>query len=156
MQVNSEWLFWKQNLNCWGTLLVLFYFLLSCMHQPALSWLGKVDNSLILQPSPSRAGSPRPHTWNIGVGCNYLIILINAPVKIRTRDLWLRYHIELHAPTSSTQQLKLIGKGGQFTYTPTLSMSSCPIKVHITFSQSYHNRKGSSCQGFVPKMVPGA
>jgi hypothetical protein len=27
--------------------------------------------------------------------------------------------IELHAPTSSTQKLKLIGKGGQFTYTPT-------------------------------------
>jgi DNA polymerase/3'-5' exonuclease PolX len=27
--------------------------------------------------------------------------------------------IELHAPTSSTQKLKLVGKGGQFTYTPT-------------------------------------
>jgi hypothetical protein len=27
--------------------------------------------------------------------------------------------IELHAPTNSTQKLKLIGKGGQFTYTPT-------------------------------------
>jgi hypothetical protein len=28
--------------------------------------------------------------------------------------------IELHAPTSSTQKLKLIGKGEQFTYTPTI------------------------------------
>ena len=28
--------------------------------------------------------------------------------------------IELHAPTSSTQKLKLMGKGGQFTYTPTV------------------------------------
>jgi hypothetical protein len=46
-------------------------------------------------------------------------ILINAPARIRTRDLWLRYHIELHAPTSSTQKLKLLGKGVQFTYTPT-------------------------------------
>jgi hypothetical protein len=27
--------------------------------------------------------------------------------------------IELHAPTNSTQKLKLMGKGGQFTYTPT-------------------------------------
>jgi hypothetical protein len=27
--------------------------------------------------------------------------------------------IELHAPTSSTQKLKLMSKGGQFTYTPT-------------------------------------
>jgi hypothetical protein len=51
-----------------------------------------------------------------------VIILINAPARIRTRDLWLWYHIELHAPTSSTQKLKLIGKGGQFTYTPTKSL----------------------------------
>jgi hypothetical protein len=48
-----------------------------------------------------------------------VISLINAPARIRTRDLWLWYHIELHAPTNSTQKLKLIGKGGQFTYTPT-------------------------------------
>jgi hypothetical protein len=49
--------------------------ILSCMHQPvqpkSLSWWGKVGNSLILQHFPSRAGSPRPHTSNIGVGCNY-------------------------------------------------------------------------------------
>jgi hypothetical protein len=31
--------------------------------------------------------------------------------------------IELHAPTNSTQKLKLIGKGGQFTYTPTLPLT---------------------------------
>jgi hypothetical protein len=30
---------------------------------------------------------------------------------------------ELHAPTSSTQKLKLMGKGGQFTYTPTLPLT---------------------------------
>jgi hypothetical protein len=48
-----------------------------------------------------------------------IIILINTPARIRTRDLWLWYHIELHPPTNSTQKLKLIGKGGQFTYTPT-------------------------------------
>jgi guanyl-specific ribonuclease Sa len=52
-----------------------------------------------------------------------VIILINAPARIRTRDLWLWYHIELHAPTNSTQKLKLIGKGGQFTYTPTISFT---------------------------------
>ena len=28
--------------------------------------------------------------------------------------------IELHAPTSSTQKLKLMGRGGQFTYIPTI------------------------------------
>jgi hypothetical protein len=31
--------------------------------------------------------------------------------------------IELHAPNSSTQKLKLMGKGGQFTYTPTLPLT---------------------------------
>jgi hypothetical protein len=31
--------------------------------------------------------------------------------------------IELHAPTSSTQKLKLIEKGGQFTYTPTIPLT---------------------------------
>jgi hypothetical protein len=49
--------------------------LLSCMHQrvqpKSLSLWGKVGNSLILQQLPSRAGSSRPHTWNIGVSCNY-------------------------------------------------------------------------------------
>jgi hypothetical protein len=31
--------------------------------------------------------------------------------------------IELHAQTSSTQKLKLMRKGGQFTYTPTLPLT---------------------------------
>jgi len=31
--------------------------------------------------------------------------------------------IELHAPTSSTQKLKLMGRGGQFTYIPTLPLT---------------------------------
>ena len=31
--------------------------------------------------------------------------------------------IELHAPTNSTQKLKLIGRGEQFTYTPTLPLT---------------------------------
>jgi hypothetical protein len=48
-----------------------------------------------------------------------VIILINTPARTHTRDLWPWYHIELHAPTSSTQKLKLMMKGGQFTYTPT-------------------------------------
>jgi hypothetical protein len=42
----------------------------------------------------------------------YLIVL----TRIWTRDFWLWYHIKLHAPTNSTQKLKLIGGGGQFTY----------------------------------------
>jgi len=32
-------------------------------------------------------------------------------------------NIELHAPTSSTQKLKLMGRGGQFTYIPTLPLT---------------------------------
>jgi hypothetical protein len=30
--------------------------------------------------------------------------------------------MELHASTNSTQKLKLIGKGGQFTYAPTIAI----------------------------------
>jgi hypothetical protein len=64
-----------------------------------------------------------------------VIILINAPAKIRTRDLWLWYHIELHAPTSSTQKLNMIGKGGQFTYTPTIIIGFyCCIHAGALFS----------------------
>jgi len=29
----------------------------------------------------------------------------------------LKIYIELHAPTNSTQKLKLMGRGGHFTYT---------------------------------------
>jgi hypothetical protein len=43
-----------------------------------------------------------------------------------TRDV----RIELHAPTSSTQKFKLIGKGGQFTYTPT-------VRKHVWQSPSH-------------------
>jgi hypothetical protein len=38
------------------------------------------------------------------------------------KECELPLSIELHAPTSSTQKLKLMGKGGQFTYTPTLPL----------------------------------
>jgi hypothetical protein len=31
--------------------------------------------------------------------------------------------IELHAPTSSTQKLKVTGKDGKFTYAPTLPLT---------------------------------
>ena len=31
--------------------------------------------------------------------------------------------IKLHAPTNSTQKLKLMGRGGQFTYIPTLPLT---------------------------------
>jgi hypothetical protein len=79
-----------------------------------LSWWGKVGNSLILQHSPSREGSPRLHTWILEWA---VIILINVPVRIRTQDLWPGYHIELRAPTSSTQKLKLMRKCGQFNTT---------------------------------------
>jgi len=34
-----------------------------------------------------------------------------------------RGFIELHAPTNSTQKLKLMGRGGQFTYIPTLPLT---------------------------------
>jgi hypothetical protein len=75
------------------------------MHQPvqlkSLSWRGKVDNSLILQ-HPPHVQAPLGRIR--GILERVVIILINAPARIRTRDLWLRYHIQLHAPTSSTQK----------------------------------------------------
>jgi hypothetical protein len=48
--------------------------------------------------------------------------------------LW--YHIELNAPTNSTQKLKLIGKGGQFTYTPA-SDSEAWRRVVLLFLQRF-------------------
>ena len=92
------------------------------MHRPvqpkSLSWWGEVGNSLIFQHSPLRGGSFRPQTWNRSEQQLFYLI---ALTRIRTRDLWLWYHIELHlhAPTSLTQKLKLIRRGGQFTYIPT-------------------------------------
>ena len=98
------------------------------MHRPiqpkSLSWWREVGNSLIFQHSPSRGGSLRPQTWNRSERQLFYLI---ALTRIRTRDLWLWYHIELHAPTSSTQKPKLMGKGGQFTYTPTLWLPHCQL-----------------------------
>jgi hypothetical protein len=42
--------------------------------------------------------------------------------------------IELHAPTSSTKKLKLTRKGGQFTYTPTVT----------NFTDTCHSPQGMS------------
>ena len=110
------WLPWKV---CWWPSDRRYTFVLSCMHPPvqpkSLSWWGEVGNSLIFQHSPSRGGSLRPQTWNRSEQQLFHLI---ALTRIRTRDLWLWYHIELHAPTSSTQKLKLMGRGGQFTYIP--------------------------------------
>jgi hypothetical protein len=97
--------------------------ILSCMYRPVqlknLIWWGEVSNSLIFQHSPSRGGSLRPQMWNRSEQQLFYLI---ALTRIRTRDLWLWYCIELHAPTSSTQKLKLMGRGGQFTYIPTRNM----------------------------------
>jgi hypothetical protein len=41
----------------------------------------------------------------------------------RLEKITLLLSIELHAPTSSTQKLKLMGRGGQFTYIPTLPLT---------------------------------
>ena len=98
------------------------FYLLSCMHRPvqpkSLSWWGEVGNSLIFQHSPSRGGSFRPQTWNRSEPQLFFLI---ALTRIRTRDLWLWYYIELHAPTSSTRKLKLMGRGGHHLYSNTLA-----------------------------------
>jgi hypothetical protein len=55
-----------------------------------------------------------------------LVFLKLTMFELRAYSLvWLlRFlSIELHAPTSSTQKLKLMRKGGQFTYTPTLLLT---------------------------------
>ena len=118
--------------------------LLSCLYrlvQPkSLSWWRKVDNSLIFQHPPSRGGSLRPQTWNrseqlLLCGLSYLrpqmwnrskqqLFYLIALTRIRTRNLWLWYHIELHAPTSSTPKLKLMERDRQFTYIPTDILAS--------------------------------
>jgi hypothetical protein len=51
------------------------------------------------------------HAWNRSEQQLFYLI---ALARIRTRNIWLWYHIKLHAPTNSNQKLKLIG--GQFTY----------------------------------------
>jgi hypothetical protein len=69
---------------------------------------------------------------------NYFILI--ALTRIRTRDLWLWYHIKLHAPSNSTQKLKLIGRGGQFTYIIFQHKGQILNNVHIHwFSWMYMN-----------------
>jgi hypothetical protein len=56
------------------------------------------------------------------------LLLENFKARMgQTTDPHMQYNldelIELHAPTSSTQKLKLMRKGGQFTYTPTLPLT---------------------------------
>jgi hypothetical protein len=47
--------------------------------------------------------------------------------------------IELHAPTSSTQKLKLMRKGGQFTYTSTLPlMCRLPQGAYMDIGVGYN------------------
>jgi hypothetical protein len=70
---------------------------------------------------PLTCRPPMPHMWILKW---VVIILINTPARTRTWDLWPWYHIELHAPTSSTQNLKLMRKGGQFTYTLTKPLTN--------------------------------
>jgi hypothetical protein len=98
-----------------------------------------------------------------------VIILINAPARIRTRDLWLWYHIELHAPTSSTQKLKLIEKGGQFTYTPTTPVPPAGASLiclrqvlpahpwsYTTFVALHHRRRHHGPRGQATLRAVGA
>jgi hypothetical protein len=105
-----------------------------------------MGNSLILQHSPSRAGSPRPHTWILEW---VVIILNNAPVGTRTQDFWLWYHIELHASTSSSQKFKLMRKGGQFTNTPTLYFGVRQTRrFFLQRTLNTHNPRPHIRQGF--------
>ena len=78
--------------------------------------MGRGGQFTYMQHSPLRGGSLRHQMWNRREQQLFYLI---ALIRIQTRDLWLWYHIELHAPTSSTQKLKLMGRGGQFTYIPT-------------------------------------
>ena len=68
--------------------------------------------------------------------------------------------IELHAPTSSTQKLKLMGRGGQFTYIPTASPSSTsPVPVVAAASTTtptfarWHCRLGHLSSSRLPTLV---
>jgi hypothetical protein len=52
--------------------------------------------------------------------------------KMKKRKCKYGASIELHAPTSSTQKLKLMMKGGEFTYTPTLPLTCrLPQAVYV-------------------------
>jgi hypothetical protein len=46
--------------------------------------------------------------------------------------------LQLHAPTSSTQKVKLVGKSGQYTYTSTLSLTwRLPRAAHVDIVMGY-------------------
>jgi hypothetical protein len=68
---------------------------------------------IIFQHFPSRRASLGSQTWNRSEQQLFYLIVLT---RIRTRDIWLLYHIKLHAPHSSIQKLKVIGGVGQFTY----------------------------------------
>jgi hypothetical protein len=68
---------------------------------------------IIFQHSPSRRASLGSQTWNMSEQQLFYLI---ALARIRTHDLWLWYHIKLHASTNSTQKLKLMGRDVQFIY----------------------------------------
>ena len=46
-------------------------------------------------------------------------------------NMLLKIYIELHAPTNSTQKLKLMGRGGQFTYIPTVMFLNPRMKISV-------------------------
>ena len=93
--------------------------------------------TLIFQHSPSRQASLGSQTWNKSEQQLFYLIVLT---RIRTRDLWLWYHIKLHAPSNSTQKLKLIGRGGQFTYIIFQHKGQILNNVHIHwFSWMYMN-----------------
>lgn len=88
-----------------------------------------ISNSLILQYSPSCRASISLRC-GIGASNNYLILIVLT--RVRTHDIWLMYHIKLHATTNSTKKLKLIGRGRQLTYITTQSPQT-------TCHQLYYN-----------------
>ena len=64
-----------------------------------------------------------PQASNVEIRSRLQLFCLIVPARIQTRDLRLWYHIELYAPTNSTQKLKLMGRGGKFTYTSTMKAS---------------------------------
>jgi hypothetical protein len=57
------------------------------------------------------------------------VLVAKKHIQPKITRISLVNSIELHAPTNSTQKLKLIGKGGQFTYTPTNRITK-PLMSH--------------------------
>jgi hypothetical protein len=57
----------------------------------------------------------------------------------QTTQIQVLVNIKLHAPTSSTQKLKLMGRGGQFTYIPTLPLTwRLPQASDVEIGASYN------------------